>query len=182
MGNHEMLTQIERLNSIVTNIVGILDFSQKYEAVGSKGLSWIKIADSVKKACSISAGLKIPVTTKNLGFEVLADSALTEIFNNLLDNSLKYGGSKLSKVEISTRLTETGDLQIIFIDNGEGIDPDIKPKLFNKGVGKGTGLGLYLIQRICDVYGWSISEQGKQGHGVRFVIVVPALNVKALKS
>jgi signal transduction histidine kinase len=117
-----------------------------------------------------------------LNFEVLADSALTEIFHNLLDNSIKYSGEHLSEIKISTQKAENSDLCIIYEDNGEGIDPMIKPMLFNKGAGKGTGLGLYLIQRICDVYCWSISEEGEPGQGAKFVLVVPQQNVKPLKS
>lgn len=179
-GNQDMLTQIERINSVVSNIVSILDFSQKYEAVGSRGLSWINLSESLNNACSLIANL--PVTTQNLNFEVLADSALTEIFHNLLDNSIKYGGAQLSEIKISAQTADNGDLCIIYEDNGEGIDPKIKPKLFNKGVGKGTGLGLYLIQRICDVYCWSITEEGEPGQGVRFVLVVPQENVKPLST
>jgi PAS domain S-box-containing protein len=181
-GNHGMLAQIENVNSIVSNVVSILDFSQKYEAVGSQGLSWIKLEDYVKNACSLFVNLKIPVTTQNLNFQVLADSALTEIFHNLIDNSIKYGGEPLSEIKIRTQTVDNGDLCIIYDDNGEGIDPKIKPKLFNKGVGKGTGLGLYLIQRICDVYCWSITEEGTPGQGARFVLVVPQQNVKPLEN
>ncbi len=111
--------------------------------------------------------------TNNLNFEVLADSALTEIFHNFIDNSIKYGGVNISKITISAQTSENSELRIIYEDDGDGIDPEIKPRLFEKGAGKGSGLGLYLIRRICDVYDWSVSEEGVQGKGSRFILHIP---------
>jgi signal transduction histidine kinase len=45
-----------------------------------------------------------------------------------------------------------------------------------EGYGKGTGYGLYLIRKICEVYGWTIRETGKQGIGARFTITIPKMN------
>jgi signal transduction histidine kinase len=111
---------------------------------------------------------------------VLADSALIEIFHNLIDNSIKYGGKNPTHIAVHTKVTENENLQIIYEDNGEGIDSDIKKELFKKGSGKGTGLGLYLIWRICEVYGWTIREDGEQGKGVRFIIEIPKPNFRPI--
>ena len=42
-----------------------------------------------------------------------------------------------------------------------------------EGYGKGTGYGLHLIRKTCEVYGWNIRETGKQGKGVQFTITIP---------
>jgi len=52
-----------------------------------------------------------------------------------------------------------------------------KEKVFGQGYGEGSGLGLYLIKKMCEVYGWTINETGKQGEGVRFIMTVPKVNV-----
>jgi len=47
-------------------------------------------------------------------------------------------------------------------DNGEGIDPDILPKLFSKFATKsyhGTGLGLYICRSIVEAHGGKIGEK-----------------------
>ncbi len=69
---------------------------------------------------------------------------------------------------------------MIFEDNGGGIDAKVKSSLFQKGAGKGTGLGLYLIQRICDVYGWKVQEKGELGRGVLFILTIPEENTRIL--
>jgi len=172
--NQEMDPHIERISIAITEINRILEFSQTYEAVGSRGLSWIKVADALKEAQILSSISKTPIITNSLNFEVLADSALNEIFHNFIDNSIKYGGAHLSKITVSAQMGENCELRIIYEDDGDGIDPEIKPRLFEKGAGKGSGLGLYLISRICNVYGWRVFEEGVHGTGVRFVLVIPA--------
>ncbi|MEM2675999.1 MAG: hypothetical protein QXT10_05860 [Candidatus Bathyarchaeia archaeon] len=52
-----------------------------------------------------------------------------------------------------------------------------KKMLFKEGYGKGTGYGLYLIRRICDVYGWTIRETGKHGKGAQFTMTIPRIDM-----
>ena len=67
-------------------------------------------------------------------------------------------------------------LKLIYEDNGSGISKAKKEKVFEKGYGKGTGYGLYLIKRMCEVYGWTIRENGEEGNGARFTIAIPRMN------
>ena len=65
--------------------------------------------------------------------------------------------------------------KIIYEDDGVGISEENKPKLFTEGFSTGgsTGFGLFLIKKMMDVYGWTITEEGEPGKGVRFVITIP---------
>ena len=62
---------------------------------------------------------------------------------------------------------------IEYQDDGQGIDPEIRPYLFQRGRGKNTGLGLFLTREILDITGIQISEQGEVGKGVRFILTIP---------
>ena len=62
---------------------------------------------------------------------------------------------------------------MVYEDDGVGIPFDEKDKVFKKGYGKNTGFGLFLIERICEDYGWTIKEDGTPNTGARFVINVP---------
>ena len=50
-----------------------------------------------------------------------------------------------------------------------------KSKLFEVGftTGNGSGLGLYLVKKIMDVYGWILTEEGEPGKGAKFIIRLP---------
>jgi signal transduction histidine kinase len=172
--NSQMDVYYQQICCAVKNIVHLLDFAQTYETAGTHGLVWVPLGKAVDDAIALSASLKrINVEIKDFDFEVLADNAIVEIFHNFIDNSLKYG-QNLTEIKIHTKQNATGSLSIIYEDNGGGIDPDIKRRLFQKEAGRGTGLGLYLIQRICKVYDWDVQENGDSGKGVRFVITVAA--------
>ena len=179
--NLQMLRELERIGYTTENIVHILEFAQTYQAVGDQGLSWINIYNSIKEAQSLFLNLKdVQIDIFNVDFEVHADVALTEIFHNLLDNSLKYG-KNLTQIKIYAE-KEADYVNLIYEDNGGGIAPEIKPRLFQKGVGNGTGLGLYLIQRICDIYCWRIQENGEPGVGVKFIIEIPQKLTRPLQN
>jgi signal transduction histidine kinase len=106
----------------------------------------------------------------------MADSLLKQLFYNFLDNSLKHG-EKVT--EIRLYYTKEGDgLKLSYEDNGVGIPEADKPKLFHEGfsTGKSTGLGLFLIKKMVEVYGWTITEEGKPGKGAKISITIPKLN------
>jgi signal transduction histidine kinase len=66
------------------------------------------------------------------------------------------------------------DLLLIYEDNGVGIPPEEKEKIFLKGFGKHTGLGMFLIKEILSITGMTIRETGTYQQGVRLEIRIPA--------
>jgi len=67
-------------------------------------------------------------------------------------------------------------LKLVYEDDGIGIPKAEKEKIFKEGYGKDSGYGLYLIRKMCEVYGWTIRETGKQGKGAQFTITIPKMN------
>jgi signal transduction histidine kinase len=65
------------------------------------------------------------------------------------------------------------NLVLVFEDNGVGIPSSEKEMIFERGYGKNTGFGLFLIREILSITGLSIKENGIPGKGVRFEITVP---------
>jgi signal transduction histidine kinase len=58
-------------------------------------------------------------------------------------------------------------------DDGDGIIAEEKEKIFERGFGKNTGLGLALSREILAITGITITETGEPGKGARFEIAVP---------
>ena len=65
-------------------------------------------------------------------------------------------------------------LSIVFEDNGLGITSDDKVHLFERGFGKHTGLGLFLIREILNISNFQIVENSEPGMGARFEMSVPS--------
>ena len=74
-------------------------------------------------------------------------------------------------------------MKLIYEDNGVGVPETNKPKLFEAGftTGKGSGLGLYLVKKMMDVYGWTITEEGEPSIGAKFIITIPACAISGPK-
>ena len=99
---------------------------------------------------------------------------LVEVFQNLIDNAVKFSGDQSApKVEIGVE--QVGGALAIFVrDNGKGIVPTYQHKLFGlfdkyDASSPGSGLGLALVRRIVDLHGGRIWVQSEGlGHGATF--------------
>ena len=80
-------------------------------------------------------------------------------------------------------MRENGQIHLIYEDDGIGISSENKPRLFSEGfsTNQGTGLGLSMLRKIMQVYGWTITEVGEPGKGARFVIGIPESLAKVSK-
>jgi signal transduction histidine kinase len=90
------------------------------------------------------------------------------VWENLFDNAVRHG--RASEVKIYSQIDE--QLVIIFEDNGNGIFSEEKERIFEKGFGKNTGMGLFLVKEILGDTGMQISEVGEPGKGAKFKIIV----------
>lgn len=173
----DVMEGFEELDSACATIVQLLDFAKDYERLGVDDLDYVDVEDCVQKTTSLfhdRDGTK--VLNECQGLSVLADSLLSKLFYNLIDNSLKHGG-RVSRIMISHEQSED-QLDLIYEDDGVGMSPEAKPRLFTEGftTGKGSGYGLFLIKKLMEVYGWTIQEIGTPETGTRFVMAVPKLN------
>jgi signal transduction histidine kinase len=84
---------------------------------------------------------------------------LDEVLGNLVENAAKYGGGSVF-VTIDAR--PQAELCEIWVeDDGEGIPPDARGRIFDRGArldtGKpGTGLGLAIVRDVTELYGGSV--------------------------
>ncbi len=103
--------------------------------------------------------------------EVKAGPLLNEVFSNLIENSIKYSSG--SKISISVEEEEDKILCTIE-DDGKGITDENKDKIFQKGYttdeDRGTGLGLFLVKKLLEIYGASIEIKDSELGGARFDI------------
>jgi signal transduction histidine kinase len=176
VGDNQALEHLREIESAVGQAEQIFDFAKFYEMLGVEELDYMRVEVAVEGACKQFSDLRVRVANDCGGVRVLADSLLNCLFYNLIDNSLKYSLKK--SVKIRCYYEETGDnLQLVYEDDGVGILEVEKEKIFEQGYGKGSGLGLYLIKKMCEVYGWTIEEAGVQGEGVRFIMTLPKVNV-----
>ncbi|MEZ5451744.1 MAG: HAMP domain-containing sensor histidine kinase [Thiothrix sp.] len=118
-------------------------------------------------------GLELHVSELPNALLGIAPDALEVVFTNLFDNSLQHGAT-----HINIRTCQRKDkLEVRLRDNGEGISPANRDKIFTpffttKRSKGGTGLGLEIIASILKAYGGSV-RLGEAERGAEFVLELP---------
>ena len=153
------------------DIQGLIEFTAEYQELGQAQPQWQEITSIIKNPViqRLLSGISLQVPSSPV--EIFADHLLQKVFYNLVENSIRHGGT-IHQIEISIEPSGK-DLLLIYEDDGVGVPPDDKSKIFERGYGKHTGLGLFLIQEILDITGMKIIENGIPGKGVRFEIFIP---------
>jgi len=103
---------------------------------------------------------------------------LGQIFQNLIENALKFHGDRTPQIRISAReLPDAWEFSVR--DNGIGIEPQFFERIFvifqrlhTRSEYPGTGLGLAICKRIAERHGGSISVESKPGEGSTFSFTV----------
>ncbi|MGA0587077.1 sensor histidine kinase [Dyella sp. KRB-257] len=158
----ERLKRIERASRQATELIEALLLLSRAERRGptrGETTDVAKVAADViesqrpqirDKPIAVHLDVRAPVSV-NAPASVLA-VALT----NLIGNAIKYTLEGEVRVEVDANGIEV-------IDTGPGIKPEDAERLFQRGVrgegagGNGAGLGLAIVRRLCDLYGWHVS-------------------------
>jgi PAS domain S-box-containing protein len=148
-----------------------IEFTRDYKNMGLEKADWQNVNDSLRQSCKDLdlKGLTMEIFTDKL--EIFADPWLNKVFFNLIDNTLRYA-ERVTKITVSYRESDDG-LDLLFEDNGIGIPPGEKEKIFERGYGKNIGYGLFMAREILAITGLTIQETGEPGKGARYEIHVP---------
>jgi PAS domain S-box-containing protein len=161
----KVITAAQRISSMIR-------FTKEYEEIGITVPVWQDIStlvNSVIKETPLGQ-----VTVKNdipAGTEVYADPLIAKVCYNLMDNAVQYGG-KITTIRFAF-IERDGNNVMVCEDDGVGVVAEEKEKIFDRGFGKNTGLGLALSREILDITGITIRETGEPGKGARFEMMVP---------
>ncbi len=173
----------ERLRLLIEDLLAISEIES-----GRVRLSFreVKLRDLVEKVCcELSAraartGARIINDVPELS--IVADpNRLEQVFNNLVDNALKYG-RRDGTIVVSAAVGETGFVRAEVRDDGPGIPPDSLDRIFERfyRVDKarsreqgGTGLGLAIVKHIVQSHGGKVWAESDPGQGAVFHMSLP---------
>ncbi len=122
---------------------------------------------TVKEKNAIVTRDPLPVVYGDIG-------QLTQIFQNLIDNAIKFRGDKVPAVHVSAKI-ESGDCICSVQDNGIGVAPEYLEKIFvlfqrlhTRKDYPGTGIGLAICKRIMERHEGKIWCESRCGEGSTF--------------
>ena len=163
---------VEKLMETTLIIAQHIEFTRLYQNLGVIPPSWQNVQTVFLRACTHVDLQNIQIRSDLENIEIFADPLLERVFFNQVDNTLRYGGPKKTYISLGAHETSEG-LIVTIEDDGVGIPPQDKEKIFRRGFGKNTGLGLFLAREILSITGMSLSERGEYLRGARFELFVP---------
>jgi PAS domain S-box-containing protein len=148
-----------------------ITFTREYQEVGIRMPQWQDVGAIIEKVLGNFEKPPFSFSVEIGRVEIYADPLFEKAIYNLVDNAVRYA-------ETATRLTFSShksgrNLVLVCEDDGTGVDMDQKELIFRRGIGRNTGMGLFLSREILEITGISICETGIAGKGARFEIGVP---------
>ncbi len=163
-----------------------------YSRVGTKGRELLETSseDALQQALTNLRGAieesSAVVTHDPLPPVMADDMQLTQLFQNLVGNAIKYQKSGVPRVHISAARNGGKQWDFAVKDNGLGIDPQYFERIFGmfqrlhkRDEFAGTGIGLAICKKIVERHGGHIWVESKQGQGSTFRFALAGSQAKS---
>lgn len=165
---------------------GLIQDLLAYSRAGTNGKAFCEVSaeDALRGALT-----NLRITIEQSGAVVSHDSLpaietdetqLTQVFQNLVGNAIKYRSAEVPRVRVSA--TKNGDNEWIFSvrDNGLGIAPQYFERIFvifqrlhGRDEFEGTGIGLAICKKVLERLGGRIWVESQPGTGSTFYFALP---------
>ncbi|TMC44656.1 MAG: HAMP domain-containing protein [Chloroflexi bacterium] len=172
--------EAERMAGIVEGLLVLARSDARSLAARSEEVDLRALLEaSAERAASRASDRGVRIATRVDRPVVVADrdSGLEQVFDNLLDNALRYAPAG-SAVEVEATAGD-GMARITVSDHGPGIAPGERTRVFERfhrgegARGPGAGLGLAIARSIVDAHAGRISAAETPGGGAAFVVELP---------
>ncbi|TXK38393.1 ATP-binding protein [Nonomuraea sp. C10] len=180
---HYAVDGAKRMQLLINDL---LDFSRVGRVGGEKAPmdSGVPVRAALDNLSAAIEDAGATVTTGELPRVTGSPSQLTQLFQNLIENAVKFRGDEPPHVRIEA-VERDGMWEFSCSDNGIGVDPKYADRIFlifqrlhPRDVYAGTGIGLALCRKIVDYHGgrlWLDGDSGETGgRGTTFRWTLPA--------
>ncbi len=182
-----MQADIARISAGADRMSGLLDELLQLSRIGRVvgAPEEVPLIEVAREAVALVAGLaeerKVRVTVSD-GLPVVFGDRLRirEVLQNLVENAIKFMGEEPDPVVEIGELQRNGESLCFVRDNGMGINPRYRQKVFDlfdklDRNTEGTGIGLALVKRIVEVHRGRVwVESEGLGHGSTFYFTLPS--------
>ncbi|MDX6685614.1 MAG: hypothetical protein QOF26_594 [Baekduia sp.] len=175
-----MSAAIGRMQHLVDDLLGYAKAAEELPATGVIGVAGAlavvlgELAGAIEQR-GTAVELELAPGSAVRGHERDVESVL----RNLLSNAVKFADQEAPRVVVRATPSE-GSVRVEVIDNGIGVDPADRPRLFrpfqrlnSASDYPGTGLGLAIAQRVVERNGGTIGVESAVGEGSRFWFTLP---------
>lgn len=182
----DLLDTVERIRTSSEHIVELTNLASDL----SKALEEGDAADSATEIVDVGSVLEREVQKVRSAYPeadvalpeslpaapVEANELLGSVFGNLVRNAVVHSDREHPTVDVSLTRTD-GTVAVTVADDGSGIEPQVRERLFEQGVvgerSSGMGLGLYLVRTLVTDFGGEVSIRDNEPRGTVFEVRLP---------
>jgi PAS domain S-box-containing protein len=162
---------LKKIEEVTQMIQKQVRFTRNYQDLGGSEPRWQNVSAVISGVAAEFDQKNVVIDWPFEDLEIFADAAFPKVFVKLIENALVHG-KHVTVIRFFYRKTED-ELVLSCEDNGVGIPDVSKEQIFRREYFRNTGYGLFLIEEILGITGFSIKETGTPGSGARFEIHVP---------
>lgn len=166
-----LLEHLERLEVSTKTIGKLVQFTRDFKDLGMQPPQWFAVEDIIHGVSRNFDSQGIVFRFDVGPYEIYSDPQITRVFSNIIENARIHGKSA-TEIVVRCIPTERG-LSMVIEDNGVGIPGEMKKEIFEPGMVRNRGFGLFLAREILSITGMTLEENGVAGKGARFEIRVP---------
>ena len=170
----------DRLTRLIAELLDVARIDTGRLSLHPRPLDFVPAVERVLASVRAGTGREILFDVQGELPQVLADpDKLAQILHNLVDNAIRHGEGdvRLTACPLGEDAPFEGVLLLVD-DEGEGISPDIRSRVFTKfwkhGTRGGSGLGMYIIHGLVLAHGGVVEIDDAPGGGARIRIMWPA--------
>ncbi|WP_252263393.1 ATP-binding protein [Paracidobacterium acidisoli] len=185
-----ILKNAKRMNRLTEDLLALASVeSGEYKLRLQRVRASALVSDAIESLAGMVVDSGVLLVEGSVTTEwVMADvDAMTQVFGNLIENAMKYGGAG-GRVRVGARLLE-GSVEFYVQDFGPGIPSEHLDRIFERfyRVDKarsresgGTGLGLAIVKHVLMAHGGAIRAESELGAGATFLFTLPCASPPAV--
>lgn len=164
--------RLDKINNAAQSISEMISFTEEFDVIGENPPNWQDWHGYIESIINDKSwGTIIFQNELSKHLRIFSDPLVFKALYNIIENSFRHGVD-VSTIKIYQKILEN-KLMVYFEDDGGGISHENKERIFERGFGSNTGLGMFLVKEILSMTEIDIKENGEFGHGARFQIEIP---------
>jgi signal transduction histidine kinase len=170
----------DRLTRLIAELLDVARIDTGRLSLHPRPVDFAPAVERVLASVRAGTGREIALDVRDELPQVLADAdKLAQVVHNLVDNAIRHGeGNVRLTVSSLDDAAPFAGILLLVDDEGEGISPEIRSRVFTKfwkhGTRGGSGLGMYIIHGLVRAHGGTVEIDDAPSGGARIAITWPA--------
>jgi PAS domain S-box-containing protein len=180
-------TDTDRLTRLIAELLEVARIDTGRLSLHARPVDTAPAIEQVTSSVRAGTGREIHFAPDAELPQLLADpDRLAQVLHNLVDNAVRHGEGEVTVTATPVEVDGRPYVEIVVEDEGEGISPAIRNRVFTKfwkhGTRGGSGLGMYIVHGLVIAQGGRIVIADAEGGGARIEVLWPVFVAADLAS